>query len=771
MKRELLRLCLTSLIGTLPPLYQSKEYSSRFSKLVSNIPFERINSDNFHKFLKQINGYICDEETQISEGYSVDLSQPLTSIFTFLYGPKEPLYDVNPGLDEIPAPSTVPKTDKAALAVQLGRLLQKLENIPPDIEHLNQILDVCDDSLIQIPCPSNRKEYSLSLSDKIKFSTALSSCLAVYLWQNQKNSFKLDLTEKVQKEESLLLFSCDLSGIQKFIYTVSGEGVLKSLRSRSFYLDFLQEHLLCTLLNDLDLPVSNILYSGGGRAYLLLPNTEVTKQTIRTCMKSFNGWLLENFDILLYIAYGFVTCSVKDLFLKGGMDAYNRIYLRLSAELSANKSGRYQPEQIQFLNRQTDSQHTRECRICSRSDREIDSDGVCPFCRDFISASAFLTDESLCPVVVSRKFSGLPCLRLPSSHQTTDYLYFLKEKQILSLEKDIIVQIYHRGETGPGLRFETGSFAHMVNGQTARFEQLADASSGINRIAVLRADVDNLGQAFMKGFENTISQKKYRPLLLTAAFSRSLSIFFKRYFKRMAAGDLREKRFSISGKPNPEKNLVIVYSGGDDLFLAGAWNDVVDTAVDLRNGFEKYTAGSLTLSAGIGIFKTKYPLYAMAQETESLEDVAKSIDSEKNKVALFGMETQKDSNGKIRAVCSHCYRWKDFIDRVVGEKLRCLQNYFNQSGELQIGNGNAFLYRMKSYIEKTQKDPQDKINIARFAYLLARLQPTGKSSKMQNEYQMFTRRMYGWILSQEDRRQLLTAIDLYIYLKRSKDQE
>lgn len=46
-----------------------------------------------------------------------------------------------------------------------------------------------------------------------------------------------------------------------------------------------------------------------------------------------------------------------------------------------------------------------------------------------------------------------------------------------------------------------------VNGET--FEELGQRATGIERIAVMRADVDNLGQAFVRGFENEKNGSKY----------------------------------------------------------------------------------------------------------------------------------------------------------------------------------------------------------------------------------------------------------------------
>ena len=60
------------------------------------------------------------------------------------------------------------------------------------------------------------------------------------------------------------------------------------------------------------------------------------------------------------------------------------------------------------------------------------------------------------------------------------------------------------------------------------------------------------------------------------------------------------------------RNVAIVYSGGDDVFIVGAWNEIIETGIDLVEAFRKYTQGKLTLSAGIGMFPKKYPVKAMA---------------------------------------------------------------------------------------------------------------------------------------------------------------
>lgn len=79
-----------------------------------------------------------------------------------------------------------------------------------------------------------------------------------------------------------------------------------------------------------------------------------------------------------------------------------------------------------------------------------------------------------------------------------------------------------------------------------------------------------------------------------------------------------------------------MYSGGDDVFIVGAWNEVIELAVDIKNSFEKYTENTLTFSAGIGLYTSSYPISRIAYEVGSLEDKSKKLPN-KNAITLLMM--------------------------------------------------------------------------------------------------------------------------------------
>ena len=180
--------------------------------------------------------------------------------------------------------------------------------------------------------------------------------------------------------------------------------------------------------------------------------------------------------------------------------------------------------------------------------------------------------------------------------------------------------------------------------------------------------------------------------------------------------------------------------------------------MDLKEKFEKYTQGTLSISAGIGVYEESYPISAIAEETGEMESKSKNLPG-KNAVTLFEdgeMHTLRDGKTEIS---DGTYAWDEFINKVVIEKYRVLEEFF----ETLDDRGMSFLYRMLELI----RNQKDKINFARFVYLLSRLEPADEGEKKE-KYRWFSKKMYEWIQSEKDCRELKTAINLYAYSHREK---
>ncbi|HZJ83117.1 MAG TPA: type III-A CRISPR-associated protein Cas10/Csm1, partial [Clostridia bacterium] len=415
-------------------------------------------------------------------------------------------------------------------------------------------------------------------------------------------------------------------------------------------------------------------------------------------------------------------------------------------------------EDIIGLNNGGLKKEERECRECYKSG-EVSDEGKCEICQALIELSPRIIREDSV-FVVKDKFEKI----LPRATLALPFNRSITLKSIDDARKDNYVRVYSKNQPSMGQSFATnlwiGDYSVKSNkGLGSKdFEEFAKESKGIDRVAVLRADVDDLGKAFISGFKDQKdgivvknSMRKYETISRTSTLSRHLSMFFKFYINKILK--------------DYNRNALIVYSGGDDMFIAGSWDDIIDLAKDIRDAFIRYTQGTLTLSAGIGIYNHSYPISRMATEVGDLENAAKVKDEDKNKVTLFREGRVDEYNKTIDE--DWVLSWGQLpsftpqedeagtnisiTNSGIQEKLDMLNKTFKRDKQ----NGKAFLYKMLEFIRECQSD---KINIARYAYLLRRAEERNKNLDVTT--------FYKWIQDSNGRKELEVAITLYSYLTR-----
>lgn len=271
-------------------------------------------------------------------------------------------------------------------------------------DYISLLLDCLENTLSYIPASCDKKEDSdISLYDHLKMSAAYASCISKYVESNGYNLKEtlIDKYDDFYKEDAFLLSALDISGIQSFIYTISTKNALKTLRARSFYLEILMEHVIDEILDRLGLSRTNLIYSGGGHCYILLPNTGDSKLVFDQSVKEVNEWFLNQYGSSLYIAGSYVECSADDL-KNNPKGSYSCIYKELSANLATKKLRRYDADQIRFLNNQNREDYSRECSVC-RNTGIVDDEGVCARCRSLENFSKSVCNLDCFPVKDSGK--------------------------------------------------------------------------------------------------------------------------------------------------------------------------------------------------------------------------------------------------------------------------------------------------------------------------------------------------------------------------------
>ena len=535
---------------------------------------------------------------------------------------------------------------------------------------------------------------------------------------------------KADRQE-FLLYSIDLSGIQSFIYSIGSKGALKGLKTRSFYLNILMVHIADTILEACGLSRLNLIYCGGGKAHLLLSHQPEMLQAADRIIESANRFLQQHFGTALYLARGCAPASLQELASCPGDTArFPELFRKTSAMISERKLKRYNADELRAFNSREED-HERECVVCGNGTHLMERDGQC-LCADCLRFETFalLLNRTSCRFAIEES-PAEPFLSLPGERSVGICL-------LENANHPLRVYNVNMPDSSDGYPLYIGNYQPSLP-EPVTFQLLGDASQGIQRLGVLRMDVDNLGSIFASGFIDPDSDHPFSKASLVrySTLSAAMTQFFQYRINDLVA---HKKADASQGDPL-FSHLSVVYAGGDDLFLVGAWNDVLASASVIHDAFHAYTHGKASISGGFGIFGVTQPIRYMAAYCADLEDQAKLLPG-KDGICLFDP--------------SWAIPWKAYKESILGNMLPCVESLCGQEEK-----GNAFLYHVLDLMRSIASDP---IAIARLAYLLARHRPRGASGN----YDAVSRRIYQWALDSVHNQQLQIAIQLYIYLHREE---
>jgi CRISPR-associated protein Csm1 len=554
------------------------------------------------------------------------------------------------------------------------------------------------------------KHPDISLYNHCKLTSAIAGCMYHFYkemypekWNNNE-LLKEEMLNPAEEIKPFLLIGGDISGVQKFIYTITSKGALKSLKGRSFYLELLTEHIISDIIDKLILTRCNIIFSGGGQFYILAYNTEKAKRTILYIKKEINDFLFNEFkgDIFLNLEY------VE--FNRNGFKDSAPVFEQLSEKMERSKKKKWFEKINDYLKTesQDESCFTDNCAVCFREDlplnplrREDESINVCEPCSTQYKLGNELLDFSKGKYPVIYKLSEP---YKDSSIKIANYYYFFTRKPEDSLLNQALA-VY---------RINSNKAEHYIHPNTIylpvglykheELKELSNASEtfGINRIAVLRMDVDNLGKIFSQAVS-----KEDRTFSRMASISNGFTQFFKYHLNEIVAGknidaiDIAQRNVKQSGR-----NLMIVYSGGDDVFIVGHWLDVFECACDIRNYFEKYTGNKfITLSAGLAMNHKDYPIYQYAKDAEELEKIAKDENLGKNAIAL--LYNQRISWQEINKLIERINLFISFLKK---------EDKYLATDEDKLPK--TFFYRLLSLARKFQEE--EVLILPKAAYLISR---------------------------------------------------
>lgn len=528
--------------------------------------------------------------------------------------------------------------------------------------------------------PSNTMDMAnVSLYEHLKTTAAFADCLYLY-YQEQQNDFTFDNVQKrISLKENIcpvILLGGDLSGIQKFIYNVASRKAAASLKGRSFYLQLLIDSVIQRIISheEIDVNIGNVVYSSGGKFYMLLPNTKKVLTAIDELKIEFEqelwndhfGQLLLNMD---YVSFAYLNKSKELYFEDQAGRTIDELWKCLADKLTKAKSHKFKS----LLTNNFDQmfvplQFNNNVRICAvtgieRSDcvkldpkdKDEDATWVLPLIKrqaelgyvlkdvDFIvtnlakSKNTYLENRSMC------KTSSLGIKNYffdDFKEDAPEELYKVTSADLTRIKKINTTDFINAGLKGQkvsyGFQFYGGNKQALNNrGDNKTFEELADDSY----LGILRMDVDNLGHIFIKGLPD-----EARSFAAYSTLSFLLDYFFSGYLN------------TIRNSEDFKDHVNILYSGGDDIFAVGKWDNLILFAHKIRTEFERFVGRpDISISGGIAIVGEKFPIAKAAVMAGKAEDDAKSFVSTdssqgtKNAFNLFGQS----------------FSWKDEYDFIL----------------------------------------------------------------------------------------------------------
>ncbi|MBE3579083.1 MAG: type III-A CRISPR-associated protein Cas10/Csm1 [Caldanaerobacter subterraneus] len=463
-----------------------------------------------------------------------------------------------------------------------------------------------------------------SLYHHLKATAAIAWCSYRYITgeklSDESEWYTKDLEKLIynDEEERFLLVAGDLSGIQSFIYTLTSDDALKTVRGRSFYLELLMETAVQRLVEELNLCYSSVIYNSGGGFYLLAPNTKNVIETLEKEKRWINDKLYKEFGLTLYLALSFRPLNAFDL--KDPEGKLQTVWGQLKEDLGKEKGQKWNylltEKYDELFNPQKEIR--KECIICGQP---VEGEG-------------------------DRCLSCIKMIELGRKLAESSELYQLKKESVKNVETDIEVLDRHYSFTEPKNKndiervfflkdlwkvskdFKTKNFPVAGYVSQKEFNELAKQATGFKKLGILRMDVDRLGTIFSRGLKNKATFARLSDL------SERFNLYFKYYLPRML-----EERIEAPLTHNTkrrENTVNLIYSGGDDLFLVGTWDSALDVAWLIYSDFKKYTGyhSDLSLSAGYVVADEKWAFYRMADAAGDEERKAK--DTGRDSISIFG---------------------------------------------------------------------------------------------------------------------------------------
>jgi len=384
------------------------------------------------------------------------------------------------------------------------------------------------------------------------------------------------MDDTIFNKHSNILVKGDISGIQDFIFNVRSKKAANGIKGRSFFIKVLTEIIIQYLfdafkVDESERPVRRISTSGGN-FFIILP--ELKDATT----------IMEVTQILISKSLRYSGLNVALHHVPFIHDKYSEILFKLNSGLRKSKLRLY---------------------------GHLDNAGFSDIFEPQNKGDFNKIDENE------------TWIQITNAIRSNQYFSIQPEGSALLILKNNSIELmgyickFHRDENIVH-KFILSDFLENVfpekYGEIVDFEGLANDGVGVQKLGILKMDVDNLGTTL----------EKIKDVEEHREFDHELTQFFNKQLRCLI-----DSRF--------ENKIYTVTAGGDDSFFVGHWKTILDLARRIHFEFMKheyFKKKELSISAGYIIVNPKFPVVRFSQLADDALHKAKNK-YQKGNICLF----------------------------------------------------------------------------------------------------------------------------------------
>jgi len=583
-----------------------------------------------------------------------------------------PLRPLTFGCEEaFPTQSSEPtETDKGYKNLW-DKLFSEVNNISFTRERdiINQLLTFLEIYTWCVPSYT-QGDADISLYDHAKATAALALCIFDFLVEKGTYAPSSRTVSWTEDDSAFLLVAGDFSGIQEYIFSIrmGVGGVAKRLRARSFEVGYYTLWAALRILEEVDIPLTNLIMSAGGNFVLLLPNTQRVLGALKRVETELAEWSVKETHGRVQFALAYFEHTGKDLYAtsneEGKLPPFADTMRRLKQKLSEAKArplaqvlldgtGKWDAQIFPMDDPLARERDIASCQSCMRrvgKPVEIDNETIylCEECEHHAQLGRKLPKYDAIVIDPRQtKIGRLQPRRAEDLSEETSGLCLWYGRKDFDRGLQIPCIIWRCGQFVPtddeGEVLEFGELAHRSDDKAS-----GDDNKGVPYIGCLKADVDNLGLIFQRGLTDM-------SLSRMMTLSRMLEIFFAGWLPAFL-----EKRCT-EGK----ERIYIVYAGGDDSILIGRWDEILDIAHELDKKFREFVCQNphIGWSAGFVLSQRKRPILHLVSWAEERLEKAKAGES-KNAICVFDTVVPWQQYENVLCEAKNLAKWSTHIGSV-----------------------------------------------------------------------------------------------------------